>query len=282
MQIKGVDISGANGNVDFVALKGAGIKFVIMKCGLGSDYPGQQDSRWAENVEKAEKAGTPYGVYHLACARSYAGGVAEAKHALRLIGNHVPLYGVWYDMEEKILLGGDMAAAADGFCSTIEAAGLYAGVYASASWWKNYLTSRVFDRYDKWVAQYNSFCEYGTPGGNVGIWQYTDKLVIGGKNFDGNWAYRDYPALTRKDEAKEEEKVTYEEWLVFQERYQKELAEKSASKWADGAIAYCKENGIMEGRKDGDFDPLSPISRQEAAIVAQRLDQRAQEARNED
>lgn len=276
MEKFGVDISGANGNVDFDTLKSNGVSFVIIKCGLGSDYPGQQDSRWAENIAKAERSGMPYGVYHLACARNYAGGVAEAKHALRLIGNRVPPYGVWYDMEENILVGGDMAAAADGFCSTIQMVGLYAGVYASASWFKRYLTSSVFDKYDRWVAQYNNVLEYGESGKNVGIWQYSDKLKIptGGGTFDANWAYRNYPEITKEDE-----KVTYEEWLAFQKRYEKELADKRESGWAKPAIDYCQENGIMVGDKDGDFDPQSLISRQEVAQVAMKLDMRAQEGK---
>ena len=38
MAIKGVDISEMNGSVDFSALKNAGVQFVIIRCGFGSDY----------------------------------------------------------------------------------------------------------------------------------------------------------------------------------------------------------------------------------------------------
>ena len=71
---------------------------------------------------------------------------------------------------------------------------LYAGVYASLNWWNNYLTAPGFSRYDRWVAQYYSECQYK---GSYGIWQYISTWSIGGKDFDGNWAYKDYPSIVK-------------------------------------------------------------------------------------
>ena len=47
------------------------------------------------------------------------------------------------------------------------------------------------------MAQWNSQLDYQGP---VGLWQFTDRLMLNGKAFDGNWAYRDYPALTGEEE----------------------------------------------------------------------------------
>ena len=183
MAIKGVDISEFNGSVNFSTLKNAGVKYAIIRTGFGSDYPGQQDKRFSENVRKADAAGMPWGAYHYAYAKTRQGGIDEAKHCLRLLNGRKPLYGVWYDMEDNSTLGGDLLGAAQGFCDTMEAAGLYAGVYASLNWWNNYLTAPGFNQYDRWVAQYYSECQYK---GSYGIWQYTSTWSIGGKNFDGN------------------------------------------------------------------------------------------------
>ena len=60
---KGVDISEMNGSVDFAALKSAGVEFVIIRCGFGSDYINQDDKRFEENIRKAEAAGMPWGAY---------------------------------------------------------------------------------------------------------------------------------------------------------------------------------------------------------------------------
>lgn len=193
MAIKGVDISEFNGKVDFNLLKSNGIQFVIIRTGFGSDYPGQQDKYLEQNIKGCEAAGLPWGVYHYAYAKTRQGGIDEANHCLRLLNGRKPSYGVWYDMEDSSTVNGDLNGAADGFCSTIQNKGLYVGIYANLNWWNNYLTGSAFSKYDKWVAQYNSTCQYK---GSYGIWQFTSSLSIGGKNFDGNWAYKDYPSFT--------------------------------------------------------------------------------------
>lgn len=192
MAVKGVDLSVHNGAVDFGALKQAGVGFAILRAGYGGDYPGQQDGKFEEYVRGCEAAGLPWGAYHYSYARDRAGALAEARHCLRLLAGRRPAYGVWFDMEEGRTLGGDLAGAAEMFCGKMEKAGLYAGVYANYNWFTHYLTAPVFDKYDRWVAQYNPTCGLKKP---YGMWQFTDKLMIGGKAFDGNWAYKDYPAL---------------------------------------------------------------------------------------
>ena len=50
----GVDISGANGDVDFEMLKRNGFTFVMINLG----------NLFADNVRKAEAAGIPWGAYY--------------------------------------------------------------------------------------------------------------------------------------------------------------------------------------------------------------------------
>ena len=269
MAVKGVDISGPIDPCTAADLKAAGVEFVICKTGFGSDYPGQQDSGFAANVKLLDAAGIPWGAYHFSYATTRNGGISEAKHMLRLLNGRKPLYGVWFDMEANSTLGGDLPGAAEGFCETMEAAGLYVGVYASTNWWQNYLTSPVFDKYDKWVAQYYKECQYDGP---YGMWQYTNSWVIGGRNFDGNWAYKDYPALVRAmNGEKEEPELTEAEVkkLARQEieAYFNELAKKPVSNWAKEAVEFVKAEGLMNGDADGNFRPQSPITRQEVAAV---------------
>ena len=273
MAVKGVDISGPIAPCTAADLKAAGVKFVICKTGFGSDYPGQQDSGFAANIKLLDAAGIPWGAYHFSYATTRNGGIQEAKHMLRLLGGRKPLYGVWFDMEANSTLGGDLPGAAEGFCETMEAAGLYVGVYASTSWWKNYLTSPIFDKYDKWVAQYYKECQYDGP---YGMWQYTNSWVIGGRNFDGNWAYKDYPSIIKamngeKEPEKEEPELTEAEVkkLARQEieAYFAELAKKPVSSWAKDAVDFVKEEGLMNGDADGSFRPQSFITRQEVAAV---------------
>lgn len=204
MAVRGVDISCWNVGTNYALLKQSGIEFAIIRTGYGSDYPGQQDKLLEQHITGCERAGIAWGVYHYSYARDRQGGVEEANHCLRLLKGRKPAYGVWYDMEDNSTLGGDLAGAADGFCSTIESKGLYVGVYASASWFIHRLTAPVFDKYDRWVAQYNSVCQYKKP---YGIWQRSSSLKLGGVTFDENIAYKDYPALTGSCTATEQKPV---------------------------------------------------------------------------
>lgn len=267
--MKGVDISVHNGNVDFNALKAGGIQFVIIRCGYGSDYAFQDDERFAENVRKADAAGMPWGAYLYSYALNQDMAKSEAQHVLRLLGGRKPAYGVWYDVEDAQQAGADLVSLCETFCMAIEAAGLYVGVYSTLSWWNSRLNNSRLDRWDKWVAQWNSMCEYAKP---YGIWQNTDCLTIGGKAFDGNFAYKDYPALTgAKKKEDENEMFTYEQWKEYWARYEKEQAAEEVSGWAEKAVEHVKSTGVMVGDGNGKFRPQSPVSRQELAQVLYNL-----------
>lgn len=272
MAVKGVDISGPI-RVSISDLKQAGANFVIMKTGYGGDFSDQHDSGIQQNLAKCEVGGMPYGVYHMSYARDRQGGISEAKHCLRMLGGRTPLYGVWFDMEATNTLGGDLKGAAQGFCETIEAAGLYVGVYANLAWWKAYLTDPIFDRWDKWVAQYYSECQYQ---GNYGIWQFTDSWNIAGQNFDGDWAYKDYPSIIKamSEPEKEEPEVayTYDDWKAHNARHTEDVAKQAASEgWGENIMDWAKKNGIMAGDPDGRMRPRSTITREEEAQTLKNL-----------
>lgn len=103
--------------------------------------------------------------------------MSEAQHVLRLIGGHSLTYQVYFDMEDNSTIGSDYAAIAQTFCDTIQNAGYAVGVYANLDWWDNYLTNSCFNQWHKWVARYNSTCDYN---GDYAIWQYSSKGSVDG------------------------------------------------------------------------------------------------------
>lgn len=272
MAIKGVDISEMNGSVDFSALKNAGVQFVIIRCGFGSDYTNQDDKRFAENVKKAEAAGMPWGAYLYSYATTNAMAKSEAQHTLRVLNGKKPAYGVWYDVEDASQSGADLVSICETYCNAIEAAGLYCGIYSMLAWMNGKLNSSRLDKYDKWVAQWSSSCDYAKP---YGMWQYTDSWTIGGKAFDGNWAYKDYPSLTNpKTESEEDDMTEAQVKEIAQkaiEEYFTNLSKKGTSTWAEEAVKYVKEHGYMNGDADGNFRPQSPITRQEVAATIKNI-----------
>lgn len=192
----GIDISEFNGSVDIAAMKGK-VDFVIIRCGYGSDYESQDDSQYWENVRKCQQAGMPFGVYLYSYARNTQMAKSEARHTLRLLKGLVPLYGVWYDVEDSTLPSGEtLIDNCLAYCGEIRSAGYYCGIYSSLSWMEGRLESPRLAHIDRWVAQWNSELQY--PG--AGMWQYTNRGVINGKYFDMDRAYRDYPAIIRGED----------------------------------------------------------------------------------
>lgn len=288
MTIKGVDISENNPVVDFEKLKAAGVKFAIIRCGYGNDDVSQDDSRFFENIRKAKAAGVPYGVYLYSYALTVAEAKSEAAHTLRLL-NQIdrPAYGVWFDMEDgdgyKARMGmpsnSTLVDICDTYCRELQNAGYYVGIYASLSWFSNTLNDSRLDKYDKWVAQWNPTCDYKKP---YGIWQYTDKLMVGGYPFDANWAYKDYPAITgsKKEEPKLTEaqvkKLVQDEYGRLNPTYNT-LADVPSYWRAD--IEKLMDLGVIAGVGNGKLG----LTRSEAksAVIALRLVERFFE-RNED
>lgn len=253
---RGIDISEFNGNVDIQALKGP-VEFVIIRCGYGSDYQNQDDSQFEANVRKCQVAGMPWGVYLYSYAKTTAMAQSEAAHTLRLLAGRTPPYGVWYDVEDSSLpTGSALVDNVVAYCQAIQKAGYYCGVYASLSWWQTRLNSPRLDPYDKWVAQWNATLDYPGP---VGIWQYTNRWVLGGKAFDGNLAYKDYPALTGGEE---EDGMTPEQVAalaraeaqkVYQENEEKYKTISSLPEWAKAPVELVyRELGLAGTGGSGD------------------------------
>ena len=165
----GIDVSEHQGYIDWDQVKASGVDFAIIRVGFsGFDYGGRADKKWERNVSECERLGIPYGVYLYSYAESYAEAANEADLALSLLQGHNPQLPVYYDLEDNIIPKSQAATLASAFCSKIEQAGYRAGVYASLSWWNNYLTNSVFDQWDRWIAQWNYCCDYS---GTYSIWQ---------------------------------------------------------------------------------------------------------------
>lgn len=196
--VKGVDISEFNGDVDMDVLKENSVEFVMIRLGYGSDLESQDDKYYTQNIKKCEEAGMPYGVYLYSYANSRAEVESEVSHTLRLIDSRKPSYGVWYDIEDSTLPTGTVLVDnCEHYCRLIEQAGYYCGIYASLYYWQNKLNDSRLDAFDKWVAHWADEIGYD---GAYGIWQYSNRGVIGGKRFDLNLAYKDYPAIIEGDE----------------------------------------------------------------------------------
>ncbi len=201
---KGIDVSAHQGRIDWEKVTNSGIKFAILRLGIGSDMQSQDDAYFEANVQGCESIGLPWGAYLYSYALNLEDAKSEVQHALRMLNGKRPEYPIFFDMEDadgyKTKRGMPSNQGLVDICKTfllgIEEAGYYASLYASLSWLNNQLNSSELDRFDKWVAQWNKSCSYKKP---YGIWQYTDSGKVDGinGNVDMNIAYTNYPEIIK-------------------------------------------------------------------------------------
>ncbi|RJV70389.1 hypothetical protein DWY90_15500, partial [Coprococcus sp. AF27-8] len=187
--MKVIDVSEHQGIINWEQVKGQ-IDGAILRVGYGDDIASQDDNQWKRNADECTRLGIPFGVYIYAYATNEAMARSEAAHVLRCIKGYNLKFPVYYDVEEPGTEG-YAKQAAQIFGDVIEKAGYWCGVYANLNWWNNYL--KGLERFTKWVAQYNSQCDY--VGANKDMWQYTSSGSVTGINgsVDMNECYRNFP-----------------------------------------------------------------------------------------
>ena len=187
---KAIDISKWNGYVDFDAVKDVGIEYVIIQCGYGM-ASNQKDPYFERNYRNAKRAGLKIGVYHYSYATTEAEIIKEAKLCLSWLKGKTLDLPVYIDMEEDHLtyLGKNtLTKMAKAFCKYIENKGYYAGVYANANWFRNYLDyDEIRKSYSVWLAQYSNEKDF-----DCDIWQYSDsgRIKDNACFFDMNYVYK--------------------------------------------------------------------------------------------
>ena len=187
--MRGVDVSIFNENVDWPALKAAGIDFAICRTGYGKSG---FDENFSRNVDEAHKAGLICGAYHYSYALTPADAGQEAVFCKGIIERAGVLLElpVWLHMADgdtyKKRHGFDftrrnVTAICRAFLDTIKP--LNCGIFAPLSWLEEFIDWKSLGC-EIWSAQWNSQDDFKGR-----MWQYTDALKIGGQTFGGNILY---------------------------------------------------------------------------------------------
>lgn len=199
---RGIDLSYHNGIVNMSAVKESGIEFVILRIGYRKKER-HIDNKFYENYNNALNIGIPIGVYIYSYALNKNDAIEEANFVLEVVRDLKLEYPIFIDMEDadgyKRKNGISYETCIDiceTFCSNIEDAGYYVGIYANLDWLNNKINNSRLDRFDKWVAQWSSVCKYKKE---YGLWQYSSKGQVPGivGNVDLDYALKDYPSIIR-------------------------------------------------------------------------------------
>lgn len=203
-EIKGIDVSYAQGNVDWEEVKRAGIEFVMIRAGYGREIS-QKDSLFESHYAGAKKAGLKVGAYWYSYAKDVDGARKEAETCLKVIAGKQFDYPVVYDLEDptqRKLSKDTLSDMAVAFLDAVERAGYFAMLYANLDWLRNKLDYNKIKRFSIWLAQWR---EGGhTYEHDLGMWQYTSSGKVPGISgrVDMDIAYKDFAAIINGTDSK--------------------------------------------------------------------------------
>ena len=196
--MKGIDVSVHNGNIDWQKVKNAGIDFAILRAGYGR-LVSQKDERFEQNYSGAKAAGVPVGAYWYSYAMSEDEARLEADVFLSVIKGKQFEMPVYFDLEEKkqFDLGKEQVSAImRAFLKKVESAGYFVGLYGSASSLTTHTADDIKSWYTIWLAHWVGKTNYS---GAYGIWQHSEKGRVDGinGNVDLDICYKDFPTIIK-------------------------------------------------------------------------------------
>lgn len=196
-----IDISKYQGDVNFTAVKAAGIYGVIIRAGYGREIL-QTDPYFAKNYDGAKAAGLHVGAYWYSYAVSANDARKEADAFMRVIGARdfdLPLY---LDMERRDMGAGAEVECAIAFLDVVRARrpGNFVGFYSYTNYMHSINMEEVRKHCDTvWKADYRT-----EPDNSIqcDMLQYTSTGKVAGisGNVDMNHLYRDFPRESDKEE----------------------------------------------------------------------------------
>lgn len=178
----GIDVSSWQGDIDFQALKNAGVEFIIIRIGgnTGTEKDNFVDKKFYFNIEEANKYDIDVGLYFFSYANSKEHAIRDAKWVLDIIKDYDVNLPIAFDWENWNYFNSynlsfyELTEMAEAFLDTISKEGYKGMIYGS----KNYLENFWLKvDYPIWVAQYNSILSYE---GDYLLWQICENGKVDG------------------------------------------------------------------------------------------------------
>lgn len=185
----GIDVSTFQENIDWNAVKRAGVDFAIIRAafrGYGTAGNLRIDDHFVQNIEGALAAGIECGAYIYSTAINEVEGAQEANFLLDAVKGYNITLPLVIDMEERghrvadaKLTKSQRTNIAIAALETIKLSGYKAMLYMDHDFYDNYLESYRINSYPLWIAQYTSNPDYVS---NIPyrIWQYSNTGSVPG------------------------------------------------------------------------------------------------------
>lgn len=198
-----IDVSTYNGDIDWNAVKAAGVDYAIIRVGYRGYGTARlvQDRRFEQNMRGAINAGIRVGAYIVTQAVNTEEAVEEASFIVEKCRGYNVTLPLAIDVEwagnsyeegrANSISASTRTDVINAFARTVMNSGYTAMAYANKDWFENKIYSgNLFSSCKIWLAQYRN-TEY-TYGGRVNMWQYTSKGRVDGINGDVDisaWVY---------------------------------------------------------------------------------------------
>lgn len=198
MEIKGIDVSSYQGDINWKTVADYGMDFAILRI---TEIGNKTDSKFERNYKGCVDNGIPVGVYKYSYAESVAEIQKEAETVVDVLAGRKLDFPVWLDLEyseQRETSESMLSTMIKTFWSVVTAAGYKFGIYCNMDWYNNVIPEDAKSKYDFWIASYPAnddgwMQERLRPSVGVG-WQYSSKAKIPGisGNVDRNVFYKDY------------------------------------------------------------------------------------------
>lgn len=224
MKIYGIDVSHHQGAINWEKTAselrrvngGNSPGFAILRVGYSARHGKgglYTDGQFLNNVAGCEKYGVPMGVYWYCYDTTAEAARITAQQVIKMLTGHKFDYPIYFDVEYGTHDGtasgykynstanrANNTAIIQAALEELEKAGYYAAVYCSRDFFLNYTNLGQLAAFDKWEAAYTSS---DTSAVQNGLWQYSSSNPLGiagfGNSLDCDVAYKDYPAIMRKN-----------------------------------------------------------------------------------
>lgn len=190
----GIDVSKWQGEINFDALKSAGVEFMMIRIGSGLGFGEDSivDPYFKRNIEEAKRVGIPVGIYYYSYATTKEEAKQQALWVIEQLKNYEIDLPIAFDWESWSYFNSlnlslhDINVVASTFLDEIELAGYKGILYGS-----KYYLQNIWDTTEPvWLAHYTSKTNYD---GDYTIWQLCENGKVEGINgaVDINVLYRE-------------------------------------------------------------------------------------------
>lgn len=178
----GIDVSSWQGDIDYEAVKKAGVEFVFIRVGSTRGINGEYfvDKKFQRNIEGFNKVGIPVGIYFYSYANSTSSAIKDANWVIEQIKDYKVDLPVVYDWESWSFYNEfnqsfySLTKSAKAYLDTVNKAGYEGMLYSS----KSYLEKVWFNTgYDVWLAHYTEQTSYK---GDYKYWQLCSNGKVDG------------------------------------------------------------------------------------------------------